>query len=236
MENENAYQYSRVSGKGQLLKDGFDRQRDVCNFYASQHNISIINEFIEKGISGTTDSYDRPALTALFAACLSNGVKLILIETPSRLARDLMVSEILLAECRKLGIRVISAECGTELTVSNDADVTKTLIRQILGAVSQWQKSMLVAQLRMARIRIRKSGKKCEGQPVFGQNERERAVISRIVNLNASGVKPATIATILNADGIKPRKAQRAGKEAKFHPVMIYRILERHTASSQIAA
>jgi DNA invertase Pin-like site-specific DNA recombinase len=120
---ENAYQYLRVSGKGQIDRDGFNRQRDVCSFYANQHDIEIIGEFVEKGVSGTTDAYDREALTALFEAIKANGVRLVLVETPSRIARDLMISEILLGEFRKLGVRVISAECGTELT-TQDGDIS----------------------------------------------------------------------------------------------------------------
>ena len=224
---ENAYQYLRVSGKGQIDRDGFNRQRDVCSFYANQHDIEIIGEFVEKGVSGTTDAYDREALTALFEAIKANGVRLVLVETPSRIARDLMISEILLGEFRKLGVRVISAECGTELT-TQDGDITKTLIRQVLGAISQWEKSMLVSKLRMARTRIRKSGGRCEGRKPYGVNDDEKAIIARIIDLKGSGVKPAAIAGCLNTENIKPRGAKRAGRDTAWHPVMIYRILERH--------
>jgi len=44
-------------------------------------------------------------------------VRLVLVERADRLARDLMISEILLGEFRKIGVRVVSAECETELTV-----------------------------------------------------------------------------------------------------------------------
>lgn len=232
-----AYVYRRVSGRGQLDGDGFTRQLTECQAYANANGIQIDRVFDEKGISGTTDAYDREALPLLFAALQANSdVKLVLVETPSRIARDLMISEILLSEFRKLGVRVISCECGTELTVADD-DVTKRLIRQVLGAISEWEKSMLVNKLRAARQRIRKNGQRCEGQKPYGASDDEKAIVARIVDLKASGTKPSAIAELFNSEGLKPRNAVRAGQEAKWHTKQIYRILERHTPEcNQIAA
>ena len=53
-------------------------------------------------------------------------------ENASRLARDLMVQEVVLAQFRKVGVRVIAADAGTDLTVA-DGDPTRTLIRQVLA-------------------------------------------------------------------------------------------------------
>ncbi len=224
---QKAYHYRRVSGKSQLDGDGFTRQLTVCQAYADTNGIQIDRAFDEKAISGTKDSFDRIALPLLFEALTVNSdVKLVLVETPSRIARDLMISEVILGEFRKLGVKVISCECGTELTVADD-DVTKKLIRQVLGAVSEWEKSMLVAKLAMARVRIRNSGVRCEGRKPYGINDDEKAIVARIIDLKASGVNPATIATTLNADCIKPRAGNC------WYPKQIYRILERHTTNGQ---
>jgi len=149
-----AFVYLRVSGKGQIDGDGFPRQRATCATYAKRHKIEIAREFVEKGVSGTKDAFDREALTELFIALKANGVRLVLVEQASRLARDLMISEILLGEFRKIGVKVIAADSDTELTVE-DNDPTKKLIRQVLGAVSEFEKSVTVQKLRVARMRIR---------------------------------------------------------------------------------
>ena len=73
------------------------------------------------------------------------------VDKANRLARDLVVSETLLAEFRKLGVKVVAAEGGTDLTVDND-DPSRKMIRQILGVVSEWEKSCIVQKLRAARI------------------------------------------------------------------------------------
>ncbi len=57
-----------------------------------------------------------------------------------RLARDLMVGEVILGEFHALGVSVVAAESGTDLTVGDD-DPTRVLIRQVLGAVSQFEKA-----------------------------------------------------------------------------------------------
>jgi len=225
MKNK-AFSYLRVSGKGQIEGDGFPRQRDTISRYAKRHQVEIEREFCEKGVSGTKDAFDREALTDLFVALKANGVRLVLVERADRLARDLMISEILLGEFRKLGVKVISAECGTELTVE-DADPTKKLIRQVLGAISEWEKSVIVQKLRAARMRIRKTAGRCEGRKPYGASEDEKAIIARISALKASGTSLASIAGQLNTEGVKPRTPARAGKETKWHPTTIQRILAR---------
>jgi DNA invertase Pin-like site-specific DNA recombinase len=78
-----------------------------------------------------------------------------LVERADRLARDLLVSEVILGQFRDLGVRVVAADSGTDLTAA-DEDPTRVLIRQVLGAVSQFEKSVIVAKLRAARLRQRR--------------------------------------------------------------------------------
>jgi len=74
-----------------------------------------------------------------------------------------MISEIILGEFRKIGVKVISADGGIDLTLGND-DPSGKLIRQILGAVAEWEKCALVQKLRASRLRIRRAGGTCEGK------------------------------------------------------------------------
>src|SRR5215471_6034628 len=229
-----AFSYLRVSGKAQIEGDGFPRQREIVKNYARRHQIEVVQEFCEKGVSGTKDAFDRDALTEIFVALKANGVRLVLVERADRLARDLMISEILLGEFRKIGVRVVSAECGTELTVEDD-DPTKKLIRQVLGAISEWEKSVIVQKLRAARMRIRKAEGKCEGRKPYGADEDEQKVIGLMRQCQKEGLTLRGIADRLNTEGIKTRTA-RAGNETKWHAQAIQRILARQTVSGhQIA-
>ena len=122
----------------------------------------------------------------------------------------MIISEILLGEFRKIGVRVISAECGTELTVEG-ADPTKKLISQVLGAISEWEKTVVVQKLRAARMRIRKSDGRCEGRKPYGFTEFEKSVIAKMLAFRSEGLSLSDIANRLNLEGIKPRTISRVG-------------------------
>jgi DNA invertase Pin-like site-specific DNA recombinase len=216
----NAFSYLRVSSKGQIDGDGFPRQREVIGRYAKQNGLEIVTEFIES-ISGTTESINRPALTDLMLALkFTDGPRVVLVEHAHRLARDLMVSEILLAEFKKSGVKVIGCDSGTDLTVE-DGDPTKKLIRQILGAVSEWDKNVMVLKLRAARIRC---GKK-EGRKPYGTKPGEAEVLKKMIYDRDHGTSLEAITTSLNILKIKPRQGTR------WHKTAVCRILARQEAT-----
>src|SRR5438067_639522 len=109
-----AFSYLRVAGLGQVKGDGFTRQQDAIKRYSKANQFEIVQEFRDEGVSGTKDAFDRDGLTDLFVALKSNGVKTVLVENADRLARDLMISEIILSEFRKIGVKVIAADSGTD--------------------------------------------------------------------------------------------------------------------------
>jgi DNA invertase Pin-like site-specific DNA recombinase len=205
----NALAYMRVSGKGQIHKDGFPRQSETIRKYAKANNLEIIAEYRDEGISGTKELEDRQGLAALLDHIESNGVRIVLVERADRLARDLLVSEVILGQFRDLGVNVISADSGVDLTTGDD-DPTRTLIRQVLGAVAQFEKSVIVLKLRAARERTKRKTGRCEGRKPYGFYPGEDKVIERIKELYRKpyGEKRlgfGTIARKLNEEGIKTR-------------------------------
>lgn len=84
-----------------------------------------------------------------------NGVRTIIIETANRFARDLIVQETGWKRLHADGIALIAADSPDQFV---DETPTAVLIRQILGAVAQFDKAMTVAKLRGARERSRNSG------------------------------------------------------------------------------
>jgi len=59
-----SHYYVRTSGLGQAKGDGFTRQRDVIARYAKANRIELVQEFLDSGVSGTRDGFDREGLTA----------------------------------------------------------------------------------------------------------------------------------------------------------------------------
>ena len=204
-----ALAYLRVSGLGQVKGDGFPRQAAAIAKHAKRHKLIVTETFRDKGVSGTLEMADRAGLAQLLDRIESNGVKTVLVERADRLARDLLVSEVILGQFRDLGVTVIEAEGGTDLTVA-DGDPTRKLIRQVLGAVSEFDKSVTVLKLRAARDRIRRRAGRCEGRKPFGERPGEAETLDQIRLLRR---KPrggdrrsfAEIAAALNTAGLRSR-------------------------------
>jgi len=204
-----AVSYLRVSGKGQIRGDGFPRQREVIAAYAKTNGLELVQEFRDEGVRGATELAHREGLAALLDRLESNGVDLVLVERSDRLARDLMVGEVMLGQFRDIGVQVIEADSGTDLTVANE-DPTRVLIRQVLGAVAQFDKSVMVLKLRAARERIRRRGDRCEGRKPYGDRPGESHGLERLKALHRKPRKEprmsySAIARQLNAEGVPTR-------------------------------
>lgn len=196
-----AFVYLRVSGQGQVWGDGFDRQRLACEKFARENNLEIAEVFREEGVSGTKDLEDRPALAELLAALEENGVKTVLIEKLDRLARDLMVQETIIADMQRSGYTLISTE---EPDLSTN-DPSRVLVRQIFGAIAQYERAMIVLKLRGARQRKKARDKKCEGRKAFGEKPSEAQTLAQIRAWHSAGSSPKRIAEDLNASGYSSR-------------------------------
>jgi DNA invertase Pin-like site-specific DNA recombinase len=195
--------YLRVSSKGQINGDGFERQRIAIQ---KRMGAEPMAEFAEEGISGTTDSLARPALSRLLQYLLEEdtSTKVVVIERADRLARDLVVSELLIRQFAEMGITVIEAEGGNDLTAGSDNPTAK-LIRQILAALSEWEKTSIVNKLRAARNRTRAANGRCEGRKPYGSHEHEQPVVKEMVKLSRAGLTTREIAAAMNADGVRTR-------------------------------
>lgn len=105
----------------------------------------------------------------------------------------------------------VIADSGTELTSGHDDDPTRTLIRQILGAVAQFEKAVIVSKLKAARVRKRRAEGRCEGRKPFCTRPGEAEVVERILKLRrkprgGERLSFAAIAERLNADDVPTRR------------------------------
>jgi DNA invertase Pin-like site-specific DNA recombinase len=211
-----AFAYLRVSGRGQIEGDGFPRQKAAIKTYADSRGIRVVRWFQEEGISGTKDLENRPALQELMIALHANGTRLVLIEKLDRLARDLMVQETIIGDLRKHGFEIISV---AEPDLCSD-DPSRKLVRQIFGAIAEYERAMIVFKLRGARQRIRAKEGRCEGRKPFGDRPGEQAIIERAKSLQSAGMTYSGIAETLNAEKLPTR----AG--GQWFPATVSRILQ----------
>jgi DNA invertase Pin-like site-specific DNA recombinase len=218
------FAYMRCSGLGQLSGDTFLRQRAAIQEFATAHDIEIVRWFEEQGISGKNECDDRPAMREMFEQF--NGVCVCVVERLDRLARDLIIQEGLIAKFRELGIELLST--AEDNLCSKDP--TRVFIRQVLGAVAQLDRSLIVKKLRAARDRKKTSTGRCEGRKPFGRDEQERSVLALIRTLEAEGLTPAKIAEHLNNAGI----ASRSG--GQWWGATVARIVNRKPRAAQITS
>lgn len=219
--------YLRVSGLGQVDGDGFDRQRERIDAWAKANRVEVVAEFRDEGVSGTNELLDRQGLAALLDRIDANGVRVVVVENSERLARDLMVGEVILSQFRERGVRVFSAAGGVDLTENDDP--TAVLIRQVLGAVAEFDRRVTVAKLRAARDRAsRAKGVRVEGQKAYGLGPAEAETLDLMRRLRAKVRNQprrsfAKIAEVLNQQG---RPTRHGGP---WKPESVRKILAKTT-------
>ena len=151
-------------------KDSLPRQRDTVRACAAARGLEIVGEYYDAAVSGADAVDSRPGFADMLRYMLSNGARTIIVENASRFARDLIVQETGYTMLKVRGIELIAADAPDSFLSDTP---TAVLIRQILGAVHQFDKAMLVQKLRVARVRKRaeraRSGvaHRCEGNPAF---------------------------------------------------------------------
>ena len=193
-----AYAYLRVSGMGQVDGDGFTRQEQACRDFAKANGYEIIRIFHEEGVSGTYGEGERPALLELLK---DPQAAVIIIERLDRLARDLMISETILRKLQSAGFLVLST---TEPDLCS-LEPTRVLIRQIMAAVAEWDRKMIVGKLRVARERKRNQTGRCEGAKPFGWRLDQQVTIERARELRMSGLSLESVCKQLNREGLRTK-------------------------------
>lgn len=133
-------------------KDSAKRQMLAITTYAANagYSLSEANIFAEEGVKGDTPLVMRPEFHKMLQHCQKHHIDTIIFEDSSRFCRGLVVQEIGFKELTGAGYKLISA-ANPHQFLSNDAEAI--FIRQMLGAVSEYQKNSTVHKLSGARQR-----------------------------------------------------------------------------------
>jgi DNA invertase Pin-like site-specific DNA recombinase len=95
-----------------------------------------------------------------------------------------MVQEVGHAKLRERGINLIAADNPSSFI---DDTPTAKLVRQVLGAISEFDKAMTVAKLRGARERKRRENGKCEGRKSHAEANPELVALVRQLRRRPKG-------------------------------------------------
>lgn len=230
--------YLRVSTDRQAEEGlGLDVQENACRQWArvNKHRLAVVSR--EEGVSGAKELEHRPALGEVLRMVRAGDVGGILVYRLDRLARDLVLQESLLAEIRRMGGQVFTTSAAEAGYLEDDPeDPSRRLIRQVLGAVNEYERSMISLRLRSGRRLKAEKGGYAFGSPPFGTQAKERELVrvpaewttvERIRELNASGSSLRQICQALEVEG---RLTKRGG--TRWHPTVVRAILERSKAAA----
>lgn len=222
--------YVRVSTDRQADEGlGLDLQRKALRDWANATGHKLIKIVADEGVSGS--SPDRPGLAEAIGMVRSKRADAVAVYRLDRLARDLVLQEQLLIEIRRVGGDLYSTSGGeASCLVNDDADPSRALIRQVLGAVSEYERSMIRLRLASGRQLKADRGGYAFGAPGYGKaavgkelvaREDELPLVARVEALRAEGASLRTIAKTLTEEGFVPRRGKT------WHPQVIARIAAR---------
>jgi DNA invertase Pin-like site-specific DNA recombinase len=133
-------------------KDSENRQRVAIDTFARSASFEVVEYYYDADARGADHVNTRPGFAAMMDRINANGVQTIIVETANRFARDLIVHETGFALLKERGVDLIAADKPDAFL---DDTPTANLIRQVLGAVSEFEKAMVVSKLKGARDRKR---------------------------------------------------------------------------------
>lgn len=223
-----AFAYMRCSGQGQVDGDTWDRQSQAIHTYVDPTPYQVVSWFRDEGVSGKTELVGRQGLTDCMARCQAEGITTVIVESADRLARDMIISELIIREFQKIGVQVISASGGVNLTEGDDSNPTSKLIRQILAAFAEFERSSIVNKLRAARQRERSRNGRCEGVKPFGTLPGEEIILALMQGFRQEGSTSLEVAARLN----RMEAESRSGKP--WHASTVAKILARHRISPEL--
>lgn len=145
--------YARVST---LLNQNPENQLISMRRFASARGFNLVQEYVDKGVSGAKES--RPALDQLAKDAMHGKFKIVLVAGIDRLARDTRHLLNLLHQLNSYGVSVISLRESLDFTTPmGQAALT------ILGAIAQLERELIRERIRTA-LAAKKLAAQSKGQ------------------------------------------------------------------------
>lgn len=165
--------YVRVSTLDQAEHGlGMSVQKDQLKEYCLKNKLELERIYEDDGCSGSDP--DRPGLQELLKRAKENGIKKIIVPHSSRFARDSLLSEIMYRDLRKNGVKLISATQPGYY--EQEGDFQKKLIRTVLDAFDEYEKSLITYRLKNGKRKKAQNGG-FHGGSIYGYKARNKKLI-----------------------------------------------------------
>jgi site-specific DNA recombinase len=208
--------YVRVSTLDQVeYGRGLEIQKEAISEYCKKNGLTLDKFYEEHGVSGGLDK--RPALAELQSDVSSGLIDTVIITRLDRLARNLLVQESILGDFQEKGASVISIDEPDILSI----DPSRILLRQMKGAINQYEKAMIVIRMTSGRTKKAKDGGYAGGAPSLGYitkretgkspsylsiNSEEASTVELIYDLRNQGKTLKEIADYLNENNYRTKR------------------------------
>lgn len=139
-----------------------------------------------------------------------------------RLARDFVLQELLVNRLRERG-KPIRSVMEPDIETDTD-DPTKVLIRQIIGAIGQYERASIRGRMQAGKLVNAARGGYVGGQPGYGhraentelaEEAADREIVQMVLALREAGASYRQICVALTDAGFTPRRA------AEWHPMVV---------------
>lgn len=188
-EIRKAVAYLRTSSAANVGsdRDSDKRQLAAINAFAQANDFEVVGVYYDAAVSGADPVTERAGFMDMLSRVVNNRAKTILVESPDRFARDLAVQLAGHDMLKGMGIALIPA---TAPDFFREDTPTAVLVRQVLGAIAQFEKASTVAKLAAARKRRREVAGKCEGRKSHAELRPEVVKLVKQLRHVGAGRKP----------------------------------------------
>jgi DNA invertase Pin-like site-specific DNA recombinase len=226
MAKAKAIGYTRVSTQEQVHGFGLDVQRQAVRDYCKAHSLTLVAIHSDEGLSGSNGLDTRQGLATALAAIERHEASVLVVYRLDRLARDLVLQETTITRLRAAGASVLSV---TEPDIDSD-DGTRVLVRQILGAVGQYERALIRGRMMAGKAQKVAHGGYGGGRPAFGYRAQDGELVPDVVEqqavtlakqLHAEGLSLRAIGACLAAAGHWPKAGER------WAPTQVNRLVHR---------
>ena len=221
--------YARYSSDKQT-EQSIEGQLRECYEYAKRNNYTIIGEYIDRALTGTSDK--RPEFLQMVEDSKKKAFNYVIVYQLDRFARNRYDSATYKAKLRKNNVRVISAREN----ITDDA--SGVLVEGMLESMAEYYSKELSQKTKRGMKETILKGKWTGGYMPYGYdiqnqqftiNESEAEVVRRIYNDTLANVKLKDIVSELNNKGIK----NKIGKP--FVSDYIFRILRNRKYIGEVS-
>ena len=197
--------YARFSSHAQT-EQSIEGQLRECYEYAKRNDLTIIAEYIDRALTGTTDK--RPQFLKMIDDSKKKHFEYVLVYQLDRFARNRYDSANYKAKLKKNGVRVLSAKEN----ISEDA--SGILIEGVLESMAEYYSAELSQKTKRGVKESLLKGNFIGGYTILGYdivnkkwqiNSVEAEIVRDIFERYKNGGKTKDIAKRLNATGIKPK-------------------------------